>query len=291
MKARPCPSRPTNQMTEPEITSPRPDGGIFVRLAQNPAEIEAAQRLRYDVFYREFGAHPTPEMAAIGLDRDYFDAFTDHLIVIDPDAVHHNLGIVGTYRLLRNDAATRAGRFYTSDEYDITPLIKSSSNMLEMGRSCVLEPYRTMPVLQLLWSGIARYISEYQIDLMFGCASLHGTDPDALKSELSLLYHNHLAPEELRPRALADRYVDMNILPRDQIDARRVFMKLPPLIKGYVRAGAMVGDGAVVDEQFNTVDVCVVMPTYMITDKYVKHYDRVFVQPLAHHALGKDDDE
>lgn len=276
--------------------TPEPDtdnSGIHVRLASTPQEIEAAQRLRYEVFYREFGAHPSPEMEQSGLDRDYFDAFTDHLIVIDPSSINHNCGVVGTYRLLRDEGAKRAGRFYTSDEYDISPLIQSSSNMLEMGRSCVLEPYRTMPVLQLLWSGIARYISEHQIDLMFGCASLHGTDPQALKSELSLLYHNHLAPEELRPHALPNRYVDMNILPRDQIDARRVFMKLPPLVKGYIRAGAMVGDGAVVDEQFNTVDVCVIMPTYMITDKYVKHYDRVFVQPIPRNTLvkGASDDE
>lgn len=268
--------------------------GIHVRLATSPAEIQAAQRLRYDVFYREFGAHPTPAMEKSGLDVDYFDEFTDHLIVIDPSAADRNLGVVGTYRLLSSDNMKRAGRFYTSDEYDISPLIQSSQQMLEMGRSCVLEPYRTMPVLQLLWSGIARYISEHQIDLMFGCASLHGTDPSALASELSLLYHNHLAPEELRPRALPARYVNMNILPRDQIDARRVFMKLPPLIKGYIRAGAMVGDGAVVDEQFNTVDVCVVMPTYMITDKYVKHYDRAFVQPIVRDRLiapdGGDDE-
>ncbi len=262
--------------------------GIHVRLAETPAEIEAAQRLRYEVFYREFGAKADAEMEKSGLDRDYFDDFTAHLIVIDPNAKDQNLGVVGTYRLLNANAAKRAGRFYTSDEYDIAPLTTSSNNMLEMGRSCVLEPYRTMSVLQLLWSGIAHYISEHQIDLMFGCASLHGTDPQALKHELSLLYHNHLAPAELRPRAVASRYVDMNMLPRDQIDARHVFMKLPPLIKGYIRAGAMVGDGAVIDHQFNTVDVCIVMPTYMITEKYVKHYDLMVTgSSLPNRALKK----
>ncbi len=254
-------------MTDPNLTS------LIVRLAESPAEIRAAQLLRYAVFYDEFGAKPTPEMAETKLDCDYFDDFTDHLIVIDPNRAHQNLGVVGTYRLMRRDQADRAGRFYTSDEFDISALLASGGNILEMGRSCVLDAYRTMSVLQLLWSGIARYISDHQIDLMFGCASLHGTDPQAIAPELSLLYHNHLAHDELRPRALPHRYINMNIIPRSDINMRRIFMKLPPLLKGYVRVGAMVGDGAVIDEQFNTIDVCIIMPTYMITDKYVKHFD------------------
>ena len=267
-----------------------PSPTIHVRLATTPEEIHAAQRLRYEVFYKEFGAKPTPEMAAQDRDFDYFDDFTDHLIVVDP-SVSDNLGVVGTYRLLHDQAAKRAGRFYTSSEYDISSLVKSGGHLLEVGRSCVQAPYRTMPVLQLLWSGIARYISEHQIDLMFGCASLHGTDPQKLSQELSLLYHNHLSHDELRPRALPDRYVNMNMVPRDQINARKVFMMLPPLIKGYLRVGATVGDGAVVDEQFNTTDVCIVMPTYMITDKYLRHYERNFTQPLARNILIRDEDD
>lgn len=264
---------------------------VSVRLAKTQDEVAAAQKLRYQVFYEEFGAKPTPEMATETRDFDYFDDYTDHLIVVDPDADVPG-GVVGTYRLMHTEAAKKAGRFYTSDEYDITPLINSGSRLLEMGRSCVAAPYRTMPVLQLLWSGIARYLSEHRIDMMFGCASLHGTDPQALASELSLLYHNHLAPEELRVRALPGRYVDMNMLPREQIDARRTFMKLPPLLKGYIRAGTMVGDGAVVDTQFNTVDVFVLLPTYMITEKYVRHYERVLDHPIPRDVvIGNKGDE
>lgn len=269
--------------------------GITVRLAKNQDEVTAAQKLRYHVFYDEFGAKPTPEMAAQKRDFDYFDDFTDHLVVIDPNA-EFDAGVVGTYRLLHEDAAKRAGRFYTSTEYNIDPLIASGAKMVEVGRSCVLAEYRTMPVLQLLWSGIASYISEHQIDLMFGCASLHGTDPAVLAPQLSLLYHNNLATPELRPRALPERYVDMNMMPRDQINARKVFMDLPPLIKGYLRVGAMVGDGAVVDEQFNTTDVCIIMPTYMVNDRYVKHYERELAQPISRNvitggAIGTPDEE
>lgn len=262
-----------------------PTSGISVRLAETSAEITAAQKLRYQIFYDEFGAKPTPAMARDRIDIDDFDQYTDHLIVIDP-SVTENSGVVGTYRVLGQEGAKRAGRFYSSDEYDLTPLMTSGATMLEVGRSCVHAEYRTMPVLQLLWAGIAAYIAEHQIDLMFGCASLHGTDPKTLAKELSLLYHNHLATPELRPRALENRYVDMNILPRDQVDARRVFMQLPPLIKGYLRVGAMVGDGAVVDDQFNTTDVCIVMPTYMVTDRYVKHYEREVGQSISRNVIG-----
>jgi putative hemolysin len=252
--------------------------GIHVRLAENAAEIAAAQRMRYISMYEESRAIPAPYMIPERRDYDEFDQYADHLIVIDPSKRDDNLGVVGTYRMLNNAGAEKAGRFYTSDEYDITNLVKTGGRVLEMGRSCVLEPYRSMAVLQLLWSGIARYISENQIDMMFGCACvcIGSTNPQDVAEELSLLYHNHLASPELRPRAVSGRYTDMNLIARDKLDPRRVFMKFAPLVKGYLRVGAMVGDGAVIDYNFNSIDVCIIMPTYMITDRYVKHYDLEF---------------
>ena len=109
---------------------------------------------------------------------------------------------------------------------------------------------------------------------MFGCASLHGTDPRALALPLAYLHHHHLAPPELRPRALEDRYVDMQLMPADAIEPMRALAELPPLVKGYLRLGGFVGDGAVVDEQFNTTDICIVVKTELVTDKYYKHYER-----------------
>ena len=128
--------------------------------------------------------------------------------------------------------------------------------------------------MQLLWRGIAAFVFHYQIDLMFGCASLHGTDPDALASELTYLYDNHLAPPALRPRALPHRYIDMRRLPPPLVDSKRVQAQLPPLIKGYLRLGGFIGDGAVIDRQFNTTDVAVVVKTDLVTDKYYRHYER-----------------
>jgi putative hemolysin len=248
---------------------------ITVRLASSPSEIEAAQRIRYKVFYEEYKAVADEKTTATHMDVDDYDAVADHLIVLDESLPPGPSQIVGTYRLLRRAIADKFGEFYTSREYDIAPLLDSGAHLLELGRSCVLPPYRTRPVLQKLWQGIAHYVAEHKIGLMFGCASLHGTDVDALAPQLSYLYHYHLATSELRARALESRYVEMNRIPKDQIDAKKVFTSLPPLVKGYMRLGASVGDGAVIDRQFNTTDVCIVMPTHLVTQKYFKHYQRV----------------
>jgi putative hemolysin len=241
-------------------------------LAKTSAEIEAAQRLRYKVFYEEWGAIPTPAMHQSKMDIDPFDEVMDHLIVIDELLGNGAESVVGTYRLLRGDVAKHHGKFYTSHEFDITPLHNHGGNLLELGRSCVLAQYRTMSVLQLLWQGIGDYVARYNIDLMFGCACLHGTDVDTVKDQLSYLYHYHLADKNLCPRALNDVYVDMNRVPKSNIDQKKIFMSLEPLIKGYLRAGCMIGDGAYIDRQFNSIDVCIILPTNRIAEKYKRHF-------------------
>ena len=247
-------------------------GQMEIRLAESPAEIEAAQALRYRVFYEEMSARPSPEMARAGRDFDVFDPFCDHLIVVDRG--HGEDCVVATYRLLRRGQASRCGRFYTADEYAIDALLAVPGEVLELGRSCVDARYRNRPTMQLLWRGIAEYVQHYGIELMFGCASLQGTDPQALALPLSYLAYHHLAPADLRPNALPHRHVDMRILPPAAVDARAATAALPPLIKGYLRLGGFVGDGAVVDHQFRTTDVCVVVKTDLVTDKYYRHYTR-----------------
>lgn len=247
---------------------------IQVRLSKNDDEIRAAQALRYTVFYEEYGAKPNEEMLREKRDIDQYDDITDHLVVADI-GLPEGKQIVGTYRLLRQSIAEKHGQFYTSDEYDITPLLNDGTTLLELGRSCVLPDYRTRPVLQKMWQGIAHYVADNDIGLMFGCASLHGTDIDELSYQLSYLYHYHLAEAGLCPKALPERFVDMNIHDKESFDAKKVFVSLPPLIKGYIRLGASIGNGAVIDDQFNTTDVCIVMPTANVTQKYLKHYERV----------------
>jgi len=249
-------------------------GPLEVRLAQNAADIDAAQALRYRIFYEKMGARPLPGMESERRDRDQFDQICDHLLVLDHSRGAGLDAVVGTYRLIRRDAAARLGAFYSAAEYDIGPLIAYPGEILELGRSCVDAGYRARPVMQLLWSGIAAYVFHYEIALMFGCASLPGIDPDALAVPLSYLYHHHLAPPALRARALPERYVEMRRLDAPAIDPMRTLAILPPLIKGYLRLGGFVGDGAVIDEQFNTTDVCIVVKTDLVTEKYTRHYER-----------------
>ncbi len=249
-------------------------GNLGLRIAATAAEVDAVQALRYRVFFEEMGAAPNAGALLARRDYDDFDPVADHLLVVDHVIGAGPEGVVGTYRMLQREGAAAVGRFYSADEYDIGPILGFSGRVLELGRSCVDAAYRGRAVMQLLWRGIAAYVFQYEIDLMFGCASLAGTDPDHVAAELTYLHHNHLAPPALRPIALPGRYVAMDRLPPEQVDMRRVLQTLPPLVKGYLRLGAMIGDGAVVDHQFNTTDVAVVVKTDLVTDKYIDHYRR-----------------
>jgi putative hemolysin len=245
-------------------------GALEVRLATSAREVEEAQRLRYDVFYREMSAKPSPEMLATGRDFDEYDPICEHLLVVD----HEDGGkIVATYRLMTSAGAARSKGFYTAGEYDISAMLRARAGqkLLELGRSCVLKPYRTGPTMQLLWRGLLVYLIRNDIALMFGCASLPGTDPAALALQLSYLYHFHLTAEDERVRALPERYVSMNLIPKAEIveaDAQRA---LPPLVKGYLRTGASIGDGAVIDEQFSTTDVFIFLPVAKANPRLVSH--------------------
>jgi L-ornithine Nalpha-acyltransferase len=256
-------------------------GPLEIRLAATPEEIDAAQALRYRVFFEEMGAKPTAVAERSQRDRDRFDSYCDHLLVIDPARGEGSGAVVGTYRPLRRSIAERRGGVYTETEFDIAPLRAVAGELLELGRSCVEAAYRTRPVMQLLWRGIGEYCLKQNIKLMFGCASLPGTDIAALAPALSYLHHYHLAPPSLRPQALSGRYVAMDLLKPDEIDPASVAAKLatlatvsalPPLIRGYLRVGALIGEGAVIDHDFNTTDVCIIVVMDRITDKYFKHY-------------------
>ncbi len=258
-------------------------GDLSVRMAAGEDDIAASQALRYRVFYEEMSAVPDDQMRRVRRDQDGFDAICDHLLVIAPAG---NSGektpilteggeVVGSYRLLRQDVAARNWGFYTADEYDVEPLLKAKGgelNFLELGRSCVLRPYRTKPVIELLWQGIWKYVQTYHIDVLIGCASLEGTDPDRVAHELSFLHHKFRAPQPWRVRAQPDRYVEMNRIHRSKLNERETMRNLPPLIKGYLRLGACVGDGAVVDNQFNSIDVLIVLPISSINQRYIAHF-------------------
>ena len=257
-----------------ETVAPIYAGNLSVRLAKTAEEISAAQALRYRVFYEEMAAIPSPRMKALRSDFDSFDEACDHLLVICKDRTDIPCGVVGTYRILRRSVALMRGGFYSADEFDLSPLFGVAGEIMELGRSCVDLDHRTKPTMRLLWQAIAAYVQYYQIEVLFGCASFVGTAPEKIKAPLSYLYHQHLAPEEIRPKAVDCRFVKLNWLPIQDIDFKSAWRELPPLIKGYLRLGGFVGDGAVIDPQFNTTDVSIIVKTNLITDKYFRHYER-----------------
>jgi len=258
-------------------------GALEVRIAESEAEIEASQRLRYRVFYEEMGALPSPQMRRERRDFDKYDAICDHLLVVDRNMrdEHGEPVVVGTYRLLRGEIAALNGGFYTSSEFDLAPLLSvypAGTRFLELGRSCVLKSHRTRAsTMQLLWRGNKLYIERYRIEVMFGCASFPGTKPEAHALPLAYLHHFHRAPEGYRVRARPELYVEMNRLEKDAIDPKEALRALPTLIKGYVRAGAFIGDGAVIDKQFGTTDVLIYFPVSRIDERWRSKFDRMGV--------------
>lgn len=254
-------------------------GSLEVRLARKKGEIRQAQRLRYKVFYEEMSAVPGALAMLSRRDEDSYDAVFDHLLVVDhgnAEAGHRwrRPRVVGTYRVLRQDIAELNDGYYTQGEYDILPLIRAKPNnaFMELGRSCVLKPYRNKRTLELLWHGVWSYVREHGVDVMLGCASFEGTDPAAHAHALSFLHHHALAPSEWRVGAHRHLRVDMNMLPKEAVNPRAALKSLPPLIKGYLRLGAYIGDGAVIDHQFGTTDVLIILPVEAIRSRYFSHF-------------------
>ena len=265
-------------------------GSLEVRLARKRSEIRRAQRLRYKVFYEEMSATPGALAILSRRDEDAYDPIFDHLLVIDRGDPNdgrrwRRSKVVGTYRVLRQDVAELYDGFYTQGEYNITPLLqaKADYSFIELGRSCVLKPYRNKRTLELLWQGVWSYVREHGADVMIGCASFAGTDPSAHALALSFLHHTALAPEEWRVRAHEHLQVDMNMMPREAVNTRAALKALPPLIKGYLRIGAYVGEGAVIDHQFGTTDVFIIMPIEAIRTRYFAHFGAPgeFASPIA----------
>lgn len=249
----------------PEIQS----GTMEVRLAVTQEEVDQAQSLRYQVFYEECKAVPSAETLVVKRDFDSFDDYCDHLLVID----HARGGaIVGTYRFMLRDAALRRGKYFSSSEFDVSKLVAVDGEIMELGRSCVHKDYRNRPTMELLWRGIGGYIEQNQVKILFGCASFWGIDISKYRQAMAYLYHEHLAPEELRTRALPELYQDMNTIAPENINVKEALRELPPLIKGYLRMGGFVGDGAIIDPQFNTIDVCVIVKSDLMVDRYAQRY-------------------
>ena len=239
-------------------------GSLEVRLAQSEADIIAAQEIRHAVFHGGKGM-------AGERDADRFDAACDHLLVID---VAEGGRVVGTYRLLRQDRTLLSGGFYSQDEFDAAALVARhpGRRFLELGRSCVHADYRSRRTIELLWQGIWAYSLRHGMDVLTGCASFSGTVPAAHAQALSFLHHHCRAEGDWAVKAVAGRHVSMDLMPAEAINPRAAFAALPPLIKAYLRLGAKVGDGCVIDQDFGTTDVMIVLPTEAMASRYVQYY-------------------
>ena len=251
------------------------DPPIVLRLAESEADLLSAQRLRYEVFIEELGGDGPLVDHAERLERDAFDPYFDHLVLVDrrrdPATLTH---VIGAYRVLPGDRRAAAGRFYSETEFDLGPLLRSGRNLLELGRSCVHRDHRGGTAMFHLWNGLAEYVLDRGIEILFGAASFHGTDSAALAAPLSWLHHHHLAPPALRVRALPPNRQEMNLIPADRLDRKAALAATPALIKAYLRLGGFVSDGAWLDHAFNTTDVCLVMNTTEMSARHREFYLR-----------------
>lgn len=249
------------------------DSHFEVRLARDGAEVAAAQRLRYSVFVEELGGCGEMVDHCARTEADRFDAHGDHLLLLDHSRPEDDR-VVGVYRLLREAAACKAGQFYSEGEYDLGPLTRQGRPLLELGRSCLHPAYRGGPGMLHLWSGLAAYIAAHRIEILFGVASFHGTDPAPIAAPLSLLHHRYLAPDPLRPVARAEGHLAMDLIPEAALDRPAAVRAMPALIKAYLRLGGVVGQGAYIDRAFNCIDVCLVLDMANMSPKHRALYQR-----------------
>ncbi len=250
-------------------------GSLRLKFANSESEIIQSQRLRYKIFYEELRADADEQSRMQKRDIDPYDEISDHLLVLDTVLSDNEAEqLVGSYRLITQNKLAAGQKFYTENEYDISALKNSNVKLLELGRSYVREEYRTKQVINLLWHGLARYINHYDIGCLFGCASFYGADPEKHRMALSLLHSNNLAPEKFRPAVLpSENAVAIEALPADS-DIKNILRDIPPLLKGYIRVGGYIGDGAYIDKKFDTVDVCVVVLIAEISPRYFNHFLR-----------------
>jgi len=231
---------------------------LHVGLARSDTEILDAQRLRYRVFAEELGARLQTRIP--GVDEDYYDSFCEHLVVRDETSQK----IIGTYRILSPQAARRAGSYYSETEFNLERLKHLRDRTVEVGRSCIHPDYRTGGTIALLWSGLVRYMLQNNHEYLIGCASIGMADGGHAAVGIFSRLEAHLAPAEYR--------VFPNCpLPLDRIEASKD-AEVPPLIKGYLRAGAYVCGNPAWDPDFNTADLLMLLPMARIDARYARHF-------------------
>jgi putative hemolysin len=246
-------------------TAIRPSN-LTVKLAQSSSEIEEAMRLRYQVFVEE--EKNMRMLNEEGLEKDAYDAFCDHLIVKDLDTDQ----IVGTYRLLPGDRAVKEIGFYSESEFDLSAFQSYKTQTLELGRSCIAPAYRGGKAIQMLWEGIAAYITERNYEYLIGCASLHLESLEDLNLIYTMLRHKKVLTDRFNISPLPTHRIPGLGIVNGEWNEKDVFRKLPPLMKGYQWLGAEIGGDPAFDEIFQTVDFFIVLQKDRVTRRYRRHF-------------------
>nr|WP_321510030.1 GNAT family N-acyltransferase [uncultured Celeribacter sp.] len=222
-------------------------GRYTVRFAETPADLEAAQRLRYLAFVAGTGAAARGD----GLEADHFDALCRHILIEDRKTGE----LVCTFRFLDLEGGAEISRSYSAQFYDLDGLQAFSGRMLEMGRFCIHPELRDPDILRVAWGAMTRYVDERDVELLFGCSSFHGTEWKEHADALAMLKHRHLGPKRFLPKVKAPSVFKFAARLRRKPDAKRAMLKMPPLLKTYLMMGGWVSDHAVVDRDLNTMHV------------------------------------
>ncbi|MER5453322.1 GNAT family N-acyltransferase [Micromonospora sp. NPDC002389] len=245
----------------PAADVPLTTSGYTLSIADGPRQVEAAQRLRHEVFAGELGATVAPDTP--GLDTDALDPYCDHLLVRQ----EHTGAVVGTYRLL---PPGRTDRRYAAGEFDLAPLDPLDGHLVEAGRSCVHPDHRTGAVINLMWAGIARYLHLRGLRWLGGCASVPVADGGlAAAAVWAQVQSRHLAPPPLRVRPLRPWFAEPGV-PRTPVEGTAGL--IPPLLRGYLRLGAWVCGEPAYDPDFGVADYYVLLDLNRMNPRYLRHF-------------------
>ncbi len=242
--------------------------GFLVKIAENQKEVKAAQRLRFKVFNVEMKRGLSSSYES-GLDIDEYDEVCDHILIIDKKKNE----AIGTYRLLLRLRLKGEKRFYSEGEFDLRNIRKLKGEILEMGRSCVHKDYRRNSIVALLWSEIIKYIKEHRVEYIIGCPSLYTDELLEINKIYTLMKKSYFAPEELRVWPRAARALKGI---RDNIEIGReeknIFLKIPSLVRSYIKVGAYVCGEPARDDEFHTVDFFMLLEVAKISSMYLRRF-------------------
>ena len=240
------------------------ESNLILKQAVSSSEVEAAMRLRFEVFNLELN-EGLQESYLSGLDTDDYDSYCDHILVIDSSSDR----IVGTYRLLPGSRVENGVGFYSENEFEMSSFKKLPGEKLELGRACVHKDYRGSTILNLMWAGIGRYIEINNVNFLFGCGSIHTVNPKIVSSIYSYFSQNYMAEDIFRVYPIKKI---PGFDPGSGYDRSIISRHLPPLILSYLKIGARIAGEPALDEQFGVSDFLIILDREKIIDRYKKHY-------------------